>query len=109
MLALNRLFYLYMGPFFYYDFLVGEPNSHPDTWSYQALKIAAKSPKMAAYFKMLLIQDFKSKATPNEILMFARMSVRVIVEYELTSRQGKTKYRFKKKAEYRIQEDLKVC
>lgn len=107
MLSLNRLFCLYMGPLLYYDFYVGEPKSNPIDWKYQPWKICAKSPRQAAFFKMFIISDFK-KAKPEDVLVLAFMSVRVIVEFELTNRQGKTKYRFKKKAEYRIQDNLKI-
>lgn len=97
-----------MGPLLYYDFYVGEPKSNPKDWRYQPWKLAAMSPKQAVLFKMYLIQDFKAKVKNEDILMFARMSVRIIVEFELTKREGKTKYRFKKRAEYRISEDLKI-
>lgn len=104
----GHFYFMELTTLFYYDFYVGEPKANPSDWRYQPWKLAAKTPMQAACFKMYLIQDLKAKSKIIDVLILARMSIRLIVEFELTNRQGKTKYRFKKKAEYRIQEDLKI-
>lgn len=96
-----------VAPIYYYDFWVAAPNSNPRDWKYQAWKIAAKTPKMAICVKMLFVSDLDKMKTENALIL-ARMSIRRIVEYELSHQEGKTKYRFKKRAEYYIMEDLKI-
>lgn len=100
----------------YYDFYVGEPQSHPKEWKYQALKIAALTPENAIYAKFLLnlgamprrAWAFDLKNDQSTFLSLGRMSIRKIIEYKLVHRTGKTQYRFKKSGEFIITLNLKV-
>lgn len=109
---LNRVFYFMAAPIRYYDFYVAAPNTNPSEWKYQAWKIAALSPEMACYAKMLLhVGDSPvrtRKFSLSDGLYLAHMSIRLIVEFELVHREGKTKYRFKKIDQYKISDDLKI-
>lgn len=100
-----------LAPKLYYDFWVAAPKSNPRDWKYQDWKIKAATPKQAVLVKMLLaFLDSKKNLELDlgSLMALARMSVRRIVEYELVDLQGKTKYRFKKRAEYYINEELKI-
>lgn len=102
-------------PLYYYDFYVGVPNSHPKEWKYQPLKIAAHNEEMAIYSKLLLhigfqpvrTRIFNLKGHDNNLLYQASLSVRMVVKFELANLSGKTKYRFKKVAEYTSDRILK--
>ncbi|WP_052593212.1 hypothetical protein [Aureispira sp. CCB-QB1] len=100
----------------YYDFLVGIPGENPKEWKLQKLKLAAMSPEMAVYTRQFLRvgrspkRDRKyhlGKDDDNK-LSLAYMSVRKIIEYDLTATNGNTRYTFKKVNEYRIDKNLKI-
>lgn len=105
-------FRMELASIYYYDFWVAAPNSNPSEWKYQAWKLRSESPKQAALCKIVLslLKSNKKKLELDFVLMMssARMSIRRIVEYELSCKEGKTKYRFKKRFEYYIDENLKI-
>lgn len=100
----------------YYDFWVDVPKSNPKDWKYQALKIAAVNPEMAIYAKQLLHVGSNHKRTrifnlgknDHNNLHLGYLSIRSIVEFQLVRMDGKTRYTFKKIAEYKIDKSLKV-
>jgi hypothetical protein len=100
----------------YYDFLVGIPREHPRYWKQQNLKIAATDPEMAIFARQFLRIGSSPKRTrkyhlgkdDDNKLSLAYMAVRKIIEYKLVSTNGKTRYTFKKVAEYRIDKSLNI-
>lgn len=102
-------------PLFYYDFYVGIPSDSRKEWKYQPLKIAAYNAEMAIYSKLLLnigsnpvrTRKFNLKGHDSNLLYQASLSIRMIVEYKLVCLEGKTKYRFKKVAEYAFNGSVK--
>lgn len=100
----------------YYDFLVAEPNADTKDWKLQKLKIAAHSPEMAIYARQFLRIGASPKKSrkyhlgkdDDTKLSLAYMAVRKIIEYDLMTAQGNTRYTFKKINEYRIDKSLNI-
>jgi hypothetical protein len=99
----------------YYDFEVAVPGEHPKNWKYQNIKLLASNPRAALILKQYgfnlhknPVRLWKHDIKTNDIVYLAYQSVRRIHEYEAVRKQGKTVFQFKKVAEYKIDDKLKV-